>query len=880
MKNLHETAKKLLPRVLLLAALLALICATAMAALSYPFNTVTTEKVNLRKKASSTSVVLTRVPAGATITVEGQSGSFYKVVYNGKSGYIMKTYVDVSDEARVTPTPIPVETVSAYPYDTVTLDKVNLRKSNSQNSAILREIPKGATLSVEKIIGSYAKVTYKGTDGYVKKDYIMVKKVVKPTPTPTPVPTLSPAEDVAGYEVLQRGSEGAAVKALQQALVELGFLSGTADGKFGAATESAVVALQAANDYPTTGVVDANLQAHLYSGKPKNVSGKKQEITVVAPVEGVTIRLKDTGDQVITIQTRLAELGFYTGDISGTYDKATQTAVKAFQKKNNLTADGVCGKDTQQLLLGGSGLSAAATPTPEPTPAPTAVPTYERPSSTVKKGSEGADAKMVQRRLKELGYYKGATDGNFGNVSVKALKAFQTNHGLEADGVAGQGTYNLLFSWQALSAKATPTPVPTPEPTPAPTPVAQELTKENCTTVRLGSSGDAVLSVQKRLTELGYYNAAMDSVCKADDVAAIKAFQRKNNLTADGVAGFNTQVKLFSPAATTENGAMAGGTVDSFTTLRKGANGASVTQLQQRLIELGYLTGEADGDYGTNTASAVYTFQKQNKLVRDGVAGPATLAKVYSATAVKAAAPTATPAPTVQAVTSLKKGDKSDAVKEMQQRLIALGYLKGSADGQFGSATYQALKAFQKNNRLSADGIAGSNTLTVLGSTSAIKAGSSSTTSSKTPASTVSVPKASQVKYANWYTTVKAICRKYPYATVYDPATGISWQIHMFSLGAHADSEPLTANDTAKMLRAFGGNTWNPKPLWVIFGDGSVYLCTSHSMEHGTQHRTDNNFNGHVCFHFPRTEEQVVAIGTYATSHQRAVDKAWAELNR
>ena len=135
---------------------------------------------------------------------------------------------------------------------------------------------------------------------------------------------------------------------------------------------------------------------------------------------------------------------------------------------------------------------------------------------------------------------------------------------------------------------------------------------------------------------------------------------------------------------------------------------------------------------------------------------------------------------------------------------------------------------------------------------------------------------ASRVQYANWYTTVKAVCRNYPYATVYDYATGISYQVHIFSLGAHADYEPLTAADTSKMLKIFGGNTWNPRAVWVVFADGSVYMASTHSSPHGVQHRTDNNFAGHSCIHFPRTQAQVEAIGPYATSHQNTIDVGWA----
>lgn len=853
---------------------LTLMCATALAALSYPFMTTTSDKVNMRRSASSTSVVLERLDKGAAITVLGASGNYYKVTYNNRTGYVMKQYVVTDEASIVTPTPVPVETVTGYPYETVTTAKVNLRAKKSTSSDILKRIPQGATITVKAVSGTFAQVDYNGTEGYVKTDYITLKQVVKATATPTPVPTLTPEEDAAGYAILQKGSTGSAVKALQSALIELGFLNGSADGQFGSATEYAVVSLQDKNGYPTTGVADANLQALIYSGKPKNSKGTKTEVMTLAPVSGVTVRLNNQGELVETIQIRLRELGYYTGETTGVYDKATRTAVIAFQKKNGLKTDGVCGTETQKLLLSAEGLSAVATATPTPSPTPTAVPTYTVPSANVERGSKGDNAKLVQRRLKELGYYTGSVDGNFGSGSEKALKAFQEKNGLTADGIAGKGTYAVLFSYTALAANATPTPAPTATPAPAtPTPSPTPITKDNVVVVKLGVTGEAVSRLQQRLTELGYYTATVDGVCKADDVAAIKSFQRKNGLKDDGAAGYDTQTKLYSASALTSTGAIAGGTVDTLTTLRKGMTGTAVSDMQTRLIQLGYLTGEADGNYGRATANAVYSFQKANNIARDGVAGPTTLALLYSSTAAGA-----TPAPTATS-TSLKQGDASDAVKEMQQRLINLGYLSGKADGKFGVQTYRALLAFQQANKLTMDGIAGKNTLAALNSASAVSA-NGQTQATPTPtinpnASASYTPTASAVRYANWYTEVKARCKLYPYATVYDFSTGISWQVHMFSLGAHADAEPLTAADTAKMERAFGGNTWNPKAVWVIFGDGRIYMASTHSMPHEVQHRTDNNFSGHTCIHFPRTAAQVAAIGPYATSHQKAIDKGW-----
>ena len=63
---------------------------------------------------------------------------------------------------------------------------------------------------------------------------------------------------------------------------------------------------------------------------------------------------------------------------------------------------------------------------------------------------------------------------------------------------------------------------------------------------------------------------------------------------------------------------------------------------------------------------------------------------------------------------------------------------------------------------------------------------------------------ARSVKYEYWYSTVRNECRKYPYCTLFDPVSGISWLVHLFSYGKHAEIEPLTEKDTEKMYQACG----------------------------------------------------------------------------
>ena len=62
----------------------------------------------------------------------------------------------------------------------------------------------------------------------------------------------------------------------------------------------------------------------------------------------------------------------------------------------------------------------------------------------------------------------------------------------------------------------------------------------------------------------------------------------------------------------------------------------------------------------------------------------------------------------------LRSGSRGDEVKNLQSRLYALGYYQGEMDGQFGSATREAVVLFQRHNGLDEDGIVGPDTRELL----------------------------------------------------------------------------------------------------------------------------------------------------------------------
>ena len=155
--------------------------------------------------------------------------------------------------------------------------------------------------------------------------------------------------------------------------------------------------------------------------------------------------------------------------------------------------------------------------------------------------------------------------------------------------------------------------------------------------------------------------------------------------------------------------------------LRIGSRGTEVTELQNALKELGLYSQKVDGVYGRGTRTAgvygrgtrtaVQAFQRANGLTADGIAGPKTLAKLYSSSEASASGSstgsssggTSSQAPS----RTLRRGDRGDDVKQVQEKLKEMGLYSMSADGKYGPGTAKAVQAFQQANGLKADGIAG-----------------------------------------------------------------------------------------------------------------------------------------------------------------------------
>ncbi len=439
-------------------------------------------------------------------------------------------------------------------------------------------------------------------------------------------------------------------------------------------------------------------------------------------------------------------------------------------------------------------------------------------TTRLEKGSTGSAVKDLQTKLKKLGYYDAYVDGDYGDTTVAAVKAFQKKYNLTADGIAGKETLKKLDSVYENA----------------------DSDKDD-DSLRMGDSGSAVKDLQTKLKKLGYYDGTVDSTFGSGTYAAVRAFQKKYNLTADGVAGSETLKKLDSAYKNADSDKDDG-------SLRKGATGSAVKNLQTKLKKLGFYNASIDGDYGDTTVAAVKAFQKKYNLTADGVAGSETLKKLDSAYK-NADSNTSTDDD------SLRKGATGTAVKTLQTNLKKLGFYTAYVDGSFGSTTESAVKAFQKKYNLTADGVAGSATLKKIESAVASASSGKITT-----------------ERLDWFNGGKNVIPNGAVFQIKDVSTGLIFSARRQSGGNHMDAEPLTAEDTAILKKINGGSfSWRRRAVLVKY-NGHVYAASIYSEPHGTNTILDNNFDGQFCLHFYGSKTH--GTDRVDADHQKCVEQA------
>jgi len=257
------------------------------------------------------------------------------------------------------------------------------------------------------------------------------------------------------------------------------------------------------------------------------------------------------------------ELGYADGTPNGKYGPATISAVSFYQQCNGLEEDGLATAWLQSVLFssraltydqtqmlsegfGGQGAGETTVPVeeqdfavqeaqPEATPEPeeTPEPDTDMLFFNLTPGSTGSAVMSLQNRLVELGYLE-MPSTLYDEATRDAVTAFQNAIGVEPTGEASASLQRYIYSKAAPDAS-----------------VRFEATGDSYASLQLGTTGDAVTNLQRRLWQLGFLDKAdvQDSIGTFNDAtrqAVIDAQLKMGYGSADGVAGVEFQSFLFS----------------------------------------------------------------------------------------------------------------------------------------------------------------------------------------------------------------------------------------------------------------------------------------------------------------------------------------------
>ena len=454
--------------------------------------------------------------------------------------------------------------------------------------------------------------------------------------------------------LLKNGDKGTQVTMVQYALHILCFSPKSFDGNFGTNMEDALKRYQTAYGLSADGIVgDATWSSLCQEIKP--------------------------------IQRALADKGYYNYSVDGIARVSTYNAVINFQTAKGLKNDGMVGNATRNKLMMAGSEEVTESDFP------------------LKQGAVGDKVIYLQYGLRILCCSPGAIDGKFGTGTYNAVVKFQEKYSLTADGIVGSGTWGKMKSLireiqTALISKGYDIGNVDGVAGPGTYSGVQEFQAANGLTVdgqvgpatrekllgtasdggndafplKLGSVGPYVQFLQQGLRIMCINPKTLAGTFDSNTESAVKRFQEKYSLTADGIVGTGTWEKLRSV----------------------------IKPIQQALVNHGYSTVAVDGIAGSVTYNAVLAFQEANGLTADGMVGTGTLAKLGITSNGGGAG-------TISA--TLKSGSDGSLVRYLQHVLEALGY-SATINGIFDSATVTAVKAFQEANGLTSDGVVGSGT--------------------------------------------------------------------------------------------------------------------------------------------------------------------------
>lgn len=131
----------------------------------------------------------------------------------------------------------------------------------------------------------------------------------------------------------------------------------------------------------------------------------------------------------------------------------------------------------------------------------------------------------------------------------------------------------------------------------------------------------------------------------------------------------------------------------------------------------------------------------------------------------------------------------------------------------------------------------------------------------------------SKVVKLDWYGTGKDVLKRGGYGYIYDITTGIRMRIKRMGGTNHADVEPATKSDTAKLKKIAGGKfSWTCHAV-ILQAGGQYVACSINTMPHGQQTITNNGYDGQFCLHMVNSKTH--GSGKVNPNHQTCINQAY-----
>ena len=322
-------------------------------------------------------------------------------------------------------------------------------------------------------------------------------------------------------------------------------------------------------------------------------------------------------------------------------------------------------------------------------------------------GNTGIAVQALQLRLKDLGYFTGDVSGLYDAETEAAVKRFEQTYGTMQTGVATAKLQLKLFA------------------SAAPVYGTEEYNSaviSQYAVLRPGAVGSSVYALQQRLKNLGYPLTELTGVFDEQTSECVRLFYAAYGLASSDVANVAMQRELYadtakaydptvqvfatlSPEEEAQQAAIVmpdGSEGDDTTAVALGSSGTRISQIQQRLIALGYMDGGEDtGVFDQATQEGVNRFLSAIGRQPNGM-----LTTDMQEFLLSRNAPAFGGEAAISAYQNLNVGDSGEAVMNLQRRLVELGYANGTPNGEYGQATISAVAFYQQCNGMEPDGLA------------------------------------------------------------------------------------------------------------------------------------------------------------------------------